>query len=74
MAADVPCHLIAKVVALVVHGQQYPVQIEPRIECALHPLDRAHQLAEPFQCIKFALQWHQHRIGRDQRIDRQQVQ
>ena len=52
----------------------HALQLEPRIERALHPLDRAHQLAQPFERIEFALQRHQHRIGGDQRIDRQQVQ
>ena len=74
MTAHIRGDQVAEVVALVIHRQQHALQIEPRVERALHPLDRPHQLAQPFECIEFALQRHQHRIGGDQRIDRQQVQ
>ena len=51
-----------------------PVQREARVERLLHALDRADQLRQPFERIEFALQRHQHAVGGDQRVDRQQVQ
>jgi len=74
MAAHIGRNEVAEVVALVVHSQHDTLQLEPRIERPLHALDRAYQLAQPFERIELALQRHQHRISGHQRIDCQQVQ
>ena len=44
------------------------------IEARADPLDRLQQLAESLQREEFALQRHEHRIGRDQRVERQQAE
>jgi hypothetical protein len=74
MAAHVGGDQVAQIVAAVIHRQQYPLQREARVERPLHPLDRAHQLRQALECVELALQRHEHPVGRDQRVDRQQVQ
>ena len=74
MTAHIGGHQIAKIVAPIVHGQQHAVQREAGVQPLLHPLDRTHQLGQAFERIELALQRHQHPVGGDQRIDRQQVQ
>ncbi len=74
MLAHVEGDELAQIVTAVVHGQHHALQFEPRVQSPPDPLDRAHQLAQAFERIEFALHRHQCRVGGDQGVDGQQVQ
>ncbi len=42
MVADIGGNQFAKVVAPIIHGQQYALQDQPRVQRLLDPLDRLH--------------------------------
>ena len=69
---DIIGHLIGEAVTPIEHGQGHADDSELGIEALLHPLDRRQQLAEAFERKEFALQRHQERIGRSERIQREQ--
>ena len=56
------------------HGQQDAFDLQVRIERPLDPLDRVHQAGNAFQRVVFALDRHQYRVRRRQRVQRQQAQ
>ena len=71
---DIGADLIGKPVAAIDHCQHDAKQFEAAIESGFHPFDRTEQLAEPFQCKELALEWHQHGVCSDQRIDGDEAQ
>ena len=72
--ADIVGDLVGQAVAAVEHGQRDADDAELGIEALLDALDRLQQLAQSFEREEFALQRHQQRIGRGQRIERQQAE
>ena len=55
-----------------VNGKRAMPGVERRVQTVLDQIDRCHQLAEPLQGEKLALNGDDHRPGRRQRIDCQQ--
>ena len=74
MAAHVRRYLIRQVIAAVIHGQHYALNLKPGIEGLAHHVDGADELGQTFQGKEFALQGHHHSMGSCQGIDRQQPQ
>ena len=73
-APDIFRHLFGEIVAPVEHGQDDSLNGEPRIEGALHPLDRFDQLAEPLQREELALQWNEDGVSSTKGIYREQIE
>ena len=71
-AAHVGRDLLGEVVAAVEHGQDHALDLELGIQAAPDPLDGAQQEAQALEREELALQGHQHRLRRDQGVDRQQ--
>ena len=63
-----------KIVSRVEHGEHDSLYGERRVVAALDPVDRGHQVGEPLERVVLALQRHDHAIGGDQRIEREQPQ
>src|SRR4029453_7311567 len=60
--------------ATVVHGQQYALQGQGRIELLAHQLHDTEQAPYALQCIILALQWQEDGMRCGQGIDRQKPQ
>ena len=73
-AAHVVNHLVGERRALIVHGEHHTVDKELRVEADPDLLDRAQELRQAFQRKEFALQRHEHGIGRGERIDGEQIE
>src|ERR1017187_7316561 len=67
-------HLPGEVVSVVEQRQQDSLNRQRVLEALADPFDRVHQLRNAFQCEEFALNRNQHRIGRNQRVERKQTQ
>src|SRR5262245_8741646 len=67
-------NLAGQVVARVVHGQHNAMNRQCRIERGLYLLDCFQKLRESFKREELALQWHENRIRRSHRVDRQQIE
>ena len=65
-------HLVGKVVSTVKHGEENTFHLQPRIEGLFDQTDRLEKLGQTFHGIVFALQWNDDRMGRRERVDRQQ--
>ena len=74
MAAHVRGHEVAEIVALVEHGEDDALDLETRIEMTLYALDGADEVAQSLERVELALQRHENRIRRHQRIEGQQPQ
>ena len=60
--------------ARIKHHTQQANQLQIAVQVGVHLFDRIDQIGQPFQRKIFTLHWHQHRIRRRHRVDRQQVQ
>ena len=72
--ADVGGDLLAEIRALVEHRQQHAFDVERRIERGAHAPHRADEIGEPFEREVLAVQRNQHRVGGDERVERQQAE
>jgi hypothetical protein len=68
------CHLVRQVRPLVEHAEQDPLQLQARVIGRAHAIDGGHQMAQPLEGVVLALHRDQHRVGRDQRVEREQAQ
>ena len=68
------CHLLRQVGAIIKHGQHHAFNRQVWIEAGTNPLHRVEQLGDSFERKIFRLHRNQHRIRRDQRIQREQIQ
>src|ERR1700720_821162 len=66
-------HLLRQVSPLIQHGQDYPLDLQPRVQPRPDPLDRIQQLADPLQRKVLRLHGDQNRVSRNQRVQREQV-
>ena len=71
--AHVGRDLLAEIRALVEHRQQHALDVERRIERGAHAAHRADEIGEPFEREVLAVQRNQHRVGGDERVQRQQA-
>src|SRR6266702_2361712 len=58
MTAHVGRDVIGEIVSLVEHGEDDALDFQLGVERAFDPLDGADEMAQPLQCIEFALQRH----------------
>ncbi len=59
---------------LIVHGQHHALDLQARIERGLDLLDVLFQLRDTLESEELALHRHQHRVRRDHRVERQQIE
>ena len=64
--------LLAQVRPLVEHRQQHAFDVERGVERRAHAAHRADEIGEPFEREVFAVQRNQHRVGGDERVEREQ--
>ena len=67
-------NLLCQVGAIIEHGEDHAFDGEVWIEAGTNPLHCVQQFGDSFQGKIFRLHRDQHRIRRDQRIQRQQIQ
>ena len=72
--ADVPRHLLPEIRALVVHRQQHAGDVEAGIEGAADAAQRGDEIGEPFEREVLAVERNQHRVGGDERVEREQAE
>src|SRR5262245_12788186 len=68
-AASLLEHLLGKVQAIVVHRQEYALDLEIRVETLLYETDGPKEVREPFKCVVLALDRHENGAGGGQRVD-----
>src|SRR5689334_20539353 len=56
--------LLREIQAVVIHGQEHPLDLQGRIEALLHQANRSEQMAQPLQGVVLALHRDQHGPGR----------
>ena len=72
--ADVLRDLLAEVRALVVHRQQDAGDVERGVERGADPAQRGDEIGEPLEREVLAVERNQHRVGGDERVQRQQAE
>ena len=72
--AHVGRDLLPEVRPLVEHRQQHAFDVERRVERRAHAAHRADEIGQPFEREVLAVQRNQHRVGGDQRVERQQAE
>uniref|UniRef100_A0A183BUV4 LigA n=1 Tax=Globodera pallida TaxID=36090 RepID=A0A183BUV4_GLOPA len=70
--ADIVRHLIGQAIAAIIHGEHHAEDRQAGIEATADALDRAEQLAEPFEREELALERHEQRVRGNHGVDRQQ--
>ena len=72
--ADVGRDLLAQVRPLVEHRQQHALDVERRVERRANAAHRADEIGEAFEREVLAVERNQHRVGGDERVERQQAE
>src|ERR1019366_2552773 len=66
--------LLRERVARLVHGAQQALDLEPRIEGLAYLAYGLYQVAQALQRVVLALHRNHHRLGRDQAVEREQIE
>ena len=72
--AHVARDLLPQVRPLVVHRQQHALDVEGRVEHGAHAPERADEIGEALEREVLAVQRNQHRVGGDERVEREQAE
>src|SRR5260370_18186070 len=64
--------LVTQAIARIEHREQEPLDLQRSVERRAHPLYRPEQRAQSFERVVLALHRDYYRVGRDQRVEREQ--
>ena len=73
-AAHLGRHFVGELGAAVMHGQHHAVNFERWVQARPHEVDGFLELGNPFEREELALHGNQRRIGRRQRVQRQNAE